>query len=342
MAPYLAVGAIGEAQSAAGQSEDAKYSKQLQSLAAPSLAESQTLAGDYNAGVISPTNQKVVNTMESQGAAEVASASGLSAIAQAAFTQYQNGTLQPAQQAQLDAQTAAQKQQVAQQLASAGITDSTILAAQYQNIDNNALIQKQTILNSNFATGTAAYDQWLTATTQGQQTIQNGMEYASTALNTELTNSMSEATIGIPEMTQAITTQMQTDQEYAAQVSTLMGTLATAYAKQVAGQRSGTTTGGTSLANPLGSSSGGGGLNSASQADNATAGGNPQNLGGATETAAPGSDLTYDSMGNITGSTVVPSYASPIAGGGDDSSLSSILGSSGGDNSAYSDVFSGL
>lgn len=254
LAPYAAVGAIGEAEASKGQSQDAAYSQQLQGLAQPSLGESNQLLQNYQSGVINPTDQAVVNTMTQQGQSTINSASGLSSIAQAAFQSYQNSQLEPAQQTQLDQQTAAQKQQVAQQLASAGITDSTILAAQYQNIDNNALITKQTLLNQNFQTGTAAYDQWLQATTEGQQTIQQGMEFASTSLNTELTNSMSEANIGIGEMNTAITTQMQTDQEYANQVSTLMGTLASAYAKQVAGQKSGAAS---SANNLLGSLAGG-------------------------------------------------------------------------------------
>jgi hypothetical protein len=243
VSPYAAVGAIGLAQAKAGEAQDAKYSQQQQTLAQPAITQSNTLLGNYNAGTINPTDQSVVNTETAQGNQVIQSATGLSQIAQTAFASYNSGQLEPAQQIQLDQTVAAQKQQVAQQLSSAGITDSTILAAQYQQIDNNAIISKQNLLNSNFNTGSAAYNQWLTATTQGQQTIQDAQKFASTSLQTELANSMAEANIGIGEVNTAIQTQMTTDANYAAQVSQLLGTLATAYAKQVAGQKAAGTTG---------------------------------------------------------------------------------------------------
>jgi hypothetical protein len=212
----------------------------------------------------------VVNTGIAQGQDTIASAGGLSAIAQTAFADYNSGTLKAGDQAALDAQVASQKQQVAQQLSSAGITDSTILAAQYQNIDNNALIQKQTILNGYFDTGNSAYNSWLTATNDGKAAITAAQTYASTSLQTYLQNSMSEANIGMGEVNTAIQTQMTTDAAYAAQVSTLMGTLATAYAKQIAGKAAGGSSGsaGSTAANAAkaaaGGAAGGGGVTSSS------------------------------------------------------------------------------
>jgi hypothetical protein len=306
--PYAAVGAIGQAQASKGEAEDAQYSQELQNLAKPALGESATLLNNYNTNTPTPAAQAVENTMVAQGNSTIQSASGLSAIAQAAFQQYQAGQLQPAQQAQLDQQTASEKQQVAQQLASAGITDSTILQAQYNQIDTNALITKQNMINSNFATGVQAYDQWLTSTTQGQQTIQQGMEYASSSVEQELQDSMSEAGIGIGEMNTAITTQMQTDQEYANQVSQLYGTLAAAYAKQVAGQRSGG--GSTSIVNPGGGASGSG---------MSTAGGGALNSDGSLTTGAGGSTLQpasgtlqYDQYGDVIGSADTTTYGGGV------------------------------
>ena len=72
---------------------------------------------------------------------------------------------------QQTALVAAQKQQVRSVLQSQGITDSTILAAQDQQIDNNAAITRQNLLDQRFATGNAAYDEWLKSTTAGQQTL---------------------------------------------------------------------------------------------------------------------------------------------------------------------------
>jgi hypothetical protein len=274
VAPYAAVAAVGEAQAKAGQAEDAKFSQQQQALAQPSISESNQLLNQYNTGTLTPAQQQVVTSGEQQGQSLIDSAASLSTIAQTAFSNYNSGTLKPADQTALDQQTAAQKQQVAQQLASAGITDSTILAAQNQQIDNNAQIQKQNILNGYFSTGNQAYDTWLQSTTQGQQTIQAAQMYASTSLQTTLQNSMQEAGIGIGEMNTAITTQMQTDQKYADQVSTLLGNLAQAYSKQYASGGTGKSSAGSNLLKNAGGGGGGGtgtGTGSASDPDNPTA-----------------------------------------------------------------------
>lgn len=232
--PYLAIGALGQAQAAAGQASDAKYSQQLQALAQPSLGEETTLQNQYNSGKLNSTDQAVVNTGIAQGQSLIASAGGLSSIAQTLFQDYNTSTLKPADQTQLTQTVQAQKSAVAQQLASAGITDSTILAGQYQQIDNQALVTKQTILDGYYNVGNQAYTQWLTATEAGQQEITNAQTFASTQLQSYLTQSMNEAGIGIAASTTAIQTQMQTDAQYAAQVSQLYGTLMNAYAKQAA------------------------------------------------------------------------------------------------------------
>jgi hypothetical protein len=253
LAPYAAVAGIGIAQANAGQAQDQQYVSQMENLAQPSLTEAGTLTNAYNTGTLSTADQNVVNTATTQGNALINSAnnSGLSQIAQQAFQDYASGTLSPGDQATLDAQVAAQKQQVAQQLASAGITDSTILAAQNQSIDNNALITKQQLLNQQFATGDQAYDQYLTTTQAGQSLILQGQQFASSQLQTYLSNAMAETNIGVGEMNTAITTAMQTDANYSAQVSQLLGTLTAAYAKSQA------------------SGSGGGLLGSAANAANA-------------------------------------------------------------------------
>ena len=207
------------------RASNAKYSQQLQALAQPSLGEETTLQNQYNSGKLNSTDQAVVNTGIAQGQSLIASAGGLSSIAQTLFQDYNTSTLKPADQTQLTQTVQAQKSAVAQQLASAGITDSTILAGQYQQIDNQALVTKQTILDGYYNVGNQAYTTWLTATEAGQQEITNAQTFASTQLQSYLTQSMNEAGIGIAASTTAIQTQMQTDAQYAAQVSQLYGTL---------------------------------------------------------------------------------------------------------------------
>jgi trimeric autotransporter adhesin len=306
--PYAAVAGIGMAQASAGEAQDAKYSQQQQALAQPALSESNTLLNKYNSNSLNTTDQNVVNTETKQGNQIIQSATGLSQIAQTAFAEYNSGKLNAADQTTLNQTVAAQKQQVAQQLASAGITDSTILAAQYQQIDNNAIVTKQNMLNNYFNTGSTAYNQWLTATTEGQQTIQDAQKFASSSLQTELANSMSEANIGMGEMNTAIQTQMTTDANYAAQVSTLLGTLATAYAKQVAGSKAGSTgSTGANAGNQVGQALGGQGVGTTAtqQITQGTTG----NTGGvsdesaslASSNASLGADVSYENSGAALG-----------------------------------------
>jgi hypothetical protein len=328
--PYAAVAGIGMAQANAGEAQAATLSGQQQALAAPSIGASNQLLQQYQSGTLNPTDAAVVNTGIAQGQSTIASASGLSAIAQTAFADYNSGTLKPGDQAALDAQVASQKQQVAQQLASAGITDSTILAAQYQNIDNQALITKQTILNGYFDTGDSAYNSWLSATTQGQAAITAAQTYASNSLQTYLTNSMQEANIGMGEVNTAIQTQMTTDAQYAAQVSTLMGTLATAYAKQIAGNasKSGTSSAGTTAANAAKAAAGGAGSSGSSS-------GSPAQPGDTSGGIDPTTGIPYDLESPSTGQ-LPPTATSPF----DPNNTSFSLPSDSGDFNSVTDTMS--
>jgi hypothetical protein len=303
--PYAAVAGIGEAQAAAGQKQDAAAAATQEALAQPAIQESTNLLGQYTTGTLNPTDAAVVNTGIAQGQDTIASANGLSAIAQTAFANYNNGTLTAGDQAALDQQVAAAKQQVAQQLSSAGITDSTIIAAQNNQIDQQALVTKQNMLNSYFTTGNQAYDSWLTATNEGKAQITAAQTYASTSLTGYLNASMAEAGIGMTEMNTAIQTQMQTDQEYAAQVSTLMGTLASAYAKQMAGNAS--KTGSTSgLKLPSSGTGGGGGGGGGGSGTGAPPGGD---VSGGVD---PSTGVPYDIENPGTGSAP-PTAANPFS-----------------------------
>lgn len=332
IAPYAAIGAIGLEKAKEGQAADAKYSQQQQQLAQPALDQSKKLLGDYNAGTISPTDRAVSDTEVAQGQQTIQSAQGLSDIAQTAFANYNSGKLNAGDQAALDQQTAAAKQQVAQQLSSAGITDSTIMAAQYQQIDNNALISKQNTLNSYFNTGDKAYNSWLTATAEGQATIQRGMEFASTSLQNELINSMNEANIGINEANSAIRTQMTTDANYAAQVTELMGVLATAYARQVAGQAAAAGGGGSKKTGDQGMTSGGIGAAATSAITRGLTG----NIGGVSNES---SESAYDQALGSFGSQIFTT--SPLATFGDNS-ISGINESFFNDDSNFNSIYGDL
>lgn len=238
VAPYAGVAAIGINQADKGRAQDQKYIDQLTALGKPYNDAGTSLLKNAQAGKLSTADQGVVNTEKQQGQQLIDSTAGLSKIAQSAFSDYSAGKLPQADELKLQQQVQAQKQQVRQQLASAGITDSTILAGQDQQIDNQASIMRQDLLDKRFATGNQAYDQWLKGTTAGQQTIQDGMKFASAALDNMMKNSLSFGALGMGATQAAIQQAMQTDQAYAAQVSELLGTLTSAYAYQVAKRNS--------------------------------------------------------------------------------------------------------
>lgn len=234
LGPYAAIGALGLQQANAGRQNDQNYVKQAAALGQPFINQANQGLSQYNAGTLSPTDQKVVDTSQQQGQSIIDAANPLSQIAQKAFNQYASGQLSAADQLTLNNQVAAQKAQVRSQLQSQGITDSTILTAQDQQIDNQALITKQNLLQQQFSLGNQAYDSWLQSTTQGQQTILAGQKFASTELQQTLLNSFQAAGIGDAAIMSSIQMAMQTDAQYAEQVSQLMGTLASAYAYQQA------------------------------------------------------------------------------------------------------------
>lgn len=234
LGPYAAIGALGLSQASAGRAQDQNYVNQAAALGQPLVTQANSTIAGYNKGTLSPTDQTVVNTSTQQGQSIIDSANPLSAIAQKAFTQYASGQLSTADQLTLDNQVKAQKAAVASRLQSQGITDSTVLDAQYQQIDNQALQTKQTMLQQQFSLGNQAYDTWLQSTSQGQQEILNGQKFASTELQQSLQNALSEAQIGDAPIMSSIEMAMQSDAQYADQVSQLMGTLASAYAYQQA------------------------------------------------------------------------------------------------------------
>jgi hypothetical protein len=231
-APYAAAAAIGTYEASRGRANDQKYVNQLTALGNQDINASKQMYGNYINNKLNPQDQALLNNANKTVSDIAANSAGLSSIAKAAFTNYENGVLPAWQQAQLDAQTEAQKQQVAQQLSSAGISDSTILASAYANIDNQASITKGQLLQQNFSTGTAAYDEFLKGTQEGNSILETATKTADTTLNSELQAALSAFGTGSGIVQSAIDTAMKTDQQYSAELASLYATLTAAYAKQ--------------------------------------------------------------------------------------------------------------
>jgi hypothetical protein len=252
LAPEAAVAGIGLAQAKNAQSDAAKQAAQLSGPSQNLINAGNSLLQQFQSGKLTPTQQSYVDFTNSEGQALIDSGNGLKAIAQQAFGDYASGTLPQADQLKLDQQVAAQKQQIAQQLSSSGMADSSVLSAYNQQIDNQALITKQGLLDARFATGVTAYNTWLNSTTEGIQLKNQGAQFAQSAFESMMNDSLALESQGMSGLTQAIALTVQSDNQLSQSVSQLMGNLAAAYAYTVSGGGKGGT-GGAAAAGSAGS-----------------------------------------------------------------------------------------
>lgn len=232
---FGATAAYGIDQAKKAQDDTTAKANELKQIGQPLLDESKTLLDQFKSGTLRPEQQQLVDFTTQQGQNLIDSGQALSAIAQQAYQDYQSGKLPQADEQKLNDQVAAQKQAVRQRLGSAGITDSTILAAQDQQIDNQAMQTRQSLLDARFATGNQAYDEWLKSTEAGQALKAQGYQFASTAFEQMLNDSLSFSTAGMEPISQAISLEIQSDKDLADSVNQLLGNLAAAYAYTVGG-----------------------------------------------------------------------------------------------------------
>lgn len=230
MAPYLAVGAIGLSQANQAKTDASNQAATVAALGTPYTQAGTQLLNQYQSGTLTPAQQSVVDTATAQGNTLLASDPQLQAIYTQAFGNYASGTLRPADQLALDQSVAAQKAQVRQNLSSMGITDSTILAAHDQQIDNQAVMTKQNLLDAQFATGNQAFSTWAQTTQAGQALILQGQQYAVTSLQQTLNNALNAGQTGMNPVIQSVQMQIAADAQIGTAVSDLMGNLAKAYA----------------------------------------------------------------------------------------------------------------
>jgi hypothetical protein len=232
MAPYLAIGAVGLAEAASANSTAQQQAATVAALGTPYTQAGTTMLNNAMSGTLTPAQQSLVNSYTTAGNTILSNPANaaLLTIATQAFGDYSSGTLPAGDQLALDQSVAAQKAQVRSQLAGMGITDSTILAAQDQQIDNNAAITKQQLLDQQFQTGNQAFTQYMQTTEQGQQDLIAGQQSAVTSLQTTLQDALSSGAQGSNDVIQAVQMQIASDAQIGTAVSDLLGNLAKAYA----------------------------------------------------------------------------------------------------------------
>lgn len=250
-AEYAALAALGESQAATAKNELTNNANTLSSLGQPA----------YNAG----TGQLAQTTAASPGinAGLLGNASTEINAAGQGLSAYQTGNVTPAQQALIDQQTAAQKQAIMQQFASAGATGSSAELSQLQQVDNNALAQTNQFLNSDLANAQALQTQ------------------AQTTFGTILSQSLQQITTGIQPIEAAIQTLIAGDAAISTSLEQFFGALGEGYGKAVGGGTSSTpaqskpSTGGGPSAGGGGTSAGGGGGGSRGGGGGGGGGGSP-------------------------------------------------------------------
>lgn len=235
LGPYAATAGLGIYEAKQAQKDAEAKANELKGLGTPLLNQGKSLLDQYNSGTLRPEQQKLVDFASQQGQNLIQSGTALSTIAQQAFQDYQAGKLPAADEQRLQQQMTSQKQQVRQRLASAGITDSTILAGQDQLIDDQSTQQRQQLLDARFATGNQAYDSWLKSTQAGQQLQLQGQQFASQAFEQMLNDSLGFSQAGMEPVASSIALAMQSDKELSDSITQLLGNLASAYAYTVAG-----------------------------------------------------------------------------------------------------------
>lgn len=217
LAEFGTLAGLGLSQASSAESQAANAAGQLTSAGAPFSAAGTNVLGQFTAA-------------EPGSAAQQTQAAGtLGNIANTAFSNYQSGTLSPADQASLNAMVTAEKQQVAQQLANSGGTDTSALDTADQQIDSNALIQKQNLLNAQFQTGQQAL-------TQVQSTYTN-----------LLSNALSSSEFGLGALSQGLNLQITQDAQITQSLNNLFGQIARGFGTAIApggGGSAGTSGGG--------------------------------------------------------------------------------------------------
>jgi hypothetical protein len=232
LAPYGVAAGVGLLQAKGAQNQTNSEVGAITAASAPYLNASQSFLKQFENQQLTPSQQQYVDWTSTEAQDLINSGQAAQTIAQTNFADYQAGTLKPADQLALDQQTQAQKQQITSMLASQGIQDSSVAAAYTQQIDNQAAVTKQNVLNSYFATGDQAYNTWLNSTAEGIQVKTLGAQFAQTAFQEMLQASLGFGQIGMQGLETAIGLQIQSDTALSQQVGNLMQNLMAAYALQ--------------------------------------------------------------------------------------------------------------
>jgi hypothetical protein len=186
---------------------NAKNIQPLKDIGTSLTKQGQDMMANYQN--LSPTQQKALDQAIQSGQLTASRGQPLIDIGNTAMQQYQAGNLPQWQQLELD-QKVAQQKALARQSLGANV-DSTTLAQMDSQIDAQAAIAKGQMIQSNLATGEAAYGQGVGYETTGNAAVTQGYRSAVTDINQNLSNAISTIGAGLGPLESAIQMQIQGD-----------------------------------------------------------------------------------------------------------------------------------
>lgn len=203
----LATGGVGLYQAGQATKQGNQAAGQIQAAVTPAQTVGAGTYGQLTGGpsVGGPLGQSI--TGQTGAAAE------LTGVAQ----QYGTGQLTADQQQQVASQVAAQKAQFDQQFAASGNMNSSARAAAHQQIDNNAAILTQQLINQNISMA------------EGAQTS------VTSTYNSLLQNALSQAELGLRGTSAAVSTQLANDQQVSQYLQQIMSGISTQLASASGG-----------------------------------------------------------------------------------------------------------
>jgi hypothetical protein len=229
---YGALAGLGIYAADQAQSSNAATVAPAYAMGQPFVNAGQSLLNQGMAGQLTPLQQQALTTGEQQGQTLINAATPVGQIAQQWMTQFQSGNLLPADQAALNQSVEAATAQAQQALGPN--VDSTTMATYTAQIQEQALITKQQILNGYLATGNQEFDQWAQTTEAGQATITAAQNQAVQNIDQTFSEAFAASATGQSPIMQAIQDTIQSNTQIANALQSYMGNLTKAFALQKA------------------------------------------------------------------------------------------------------------
>jgi hypothetical protein len=235
LATYAGVGALGMYEANQANQEAAKLAGSLGTIGTPYTAAGSAQLGQLRGG------PSMGGPMGTQTALSTQAATELGNVA----VQYGTGNLTPAQNTQVQAYVRQQRAQVDSQLAGSGNLNSSARDAAYQQIDNNAAMLTQQLVQGNV------------------QMAQGALQSVQQTFNSLLNQALASSGFGLQAQSEAVALQIQSNTQVSGQLQQLFSALATGLGTAWGGGKGGTAgaggTGGNAVQNILSKLGGGGG-----------------------------------------------------------------------------------